>query len=40
MKFRYNLLIIGSLVILLALYACGSRTEVFTWTKVTATNIT
>lgn len=39
MKFRYNLLIIGSLVILLALYACGSRTEVFTWTKVTATNI-
>ncbi|GAB4195168.1 MAG: hypothetical protein OHK0057_09810 [Thermoflexibacter sp.] len=39
MKFRYNLLVIGSLVILLALYACGSRTEVFTWTKVTATNI-
>lgn len=39
MKFRYSLLIVSILIILFSLYACGSRTEVFTWTKVTVTNI-
>lgn len=39
MKFRHSLLIVSVLAILFSFYACGSRTEVFTWTKVTATNI-
>jgi hypothetical protein len=39
MKFRYSLLTVAVLVILFSLYACGSRTEIFTWTKVKASNI-